>query len=90
MFDNNLNESRNLLFDWCIHQYLHIFWWAKSKKINLLFGIYEIINSSDNLNETKDLLSTNEVITGRFIVEEKIGQGSFGQIYRHLYIYLSI
>ncbi|MCP9265221.1 hypothetical protein DINM_020461 [Dirofilaria immitis] len=32
--------------------------------------------------EPEDLLSMNETIAGRFIVEEKIGQGSFGQIYR--------
>ncbi|VBB33362.1 unnamed protein product [Acanthocheilonema viteae] len=36
----------------------------------------------DNLNEPKDLLSVNEIINDRFVVEEKIGQGSFGQIYR--------
>ncbi|EJD74725.1 CK1 protein kinase [Loa loa] len=36
----------------------------------------------DNLNGTKDLLSANEIVADRFIVEEKIGQGSFGQIYR--------
>lgn len=84
-----MNQEIYYLIDVFINIFIY-FDEQKSKKINLLFGIYEIINSSDNLNETKDLLSTNEVITDRFIVEEKIGQGSFGQIYRHLYIYLSI
>ncbi|KAK6112985.1 Protein kinase domain family protein [Brugia pahangi] len=36
----------------------------------------------DDLNEAEDLLLANEVIIGRFVVEEKIGQGSFGQIFR--------
>uniref|UniRef100_A0A915PY01 non-specific serine/threonine protein kinase n=1 Tax=Setaria digitata TaxID=48799 RepID=A0A915PY01_9BILA len=55
-------------------------------------NIYEQKNNLDNSNnldhssEPKDLLMVDEVVAGRFVVEEKIGQGSFGQIYRHIII----
>ncbi|VDN02093.1 unnamed protein product [Thelazia callipaeda] len=38
--------------------------------------------NAENPNAQPDLLNAGDVVADRFIVEEKIGQGSFGQIYR--------